>query len=295
MGAAAFSGAAASSITATTWSRLTRSPTRTLMRTTPSTGAVSGLSIFMASTVTIVSPAATWSPSFTGTATTVPGIWVRSSGLTGPDARSSPASMVAIRSARLGFGSSSVRALAAQPERSSRRATAQASSSPTRYEVVAEFDDRDRGCRRRAARRASRRAVHGPVPVSRQCSCRAATTARSRVIGLGRRGRSPPVEQPGVEPSRADVRIGQHADQLVDVRVDTEDDGLAEQRAQACDAPPRGRRRTRSPSRASGRSRRRSTMPSTSPLSTRQFGPDGSCNASTVPVAGRNPRDGDSA
>ena len=47
------------SITATTWSRRTRSPTRTLTRTIPATGAVRGLSIFMASTVTIVSPAST--------------------------------------------------------------------------------------------------------------------------------------------------------------------------------------------------------------------------------------------
>src|SRR5690606_31373301 len=71
--------------TATTWSRRTRSPGSTRTLATPSCGASSGCSIFMASTVTRTDPAVTGSPSATAV-TTVPGIAARTSGSVAPGA-----------------------------------------------------------------------------------------------------------------------------------------------------------------------------------------------------------------
>ena len=66
-------------IRASGWPTLTWSPTATSSSTTPSTGAVSACSIFIASTVTTTAPAVDRPPSATPTATTEPGMGLASS------------------------------------------------------------------------------------------------------------------------------------------------------------------------------------------------------------------------
>ena len=86
---------------ASTWSRRTWSPVATSRRTTPPCGARTGCSIFMASMVTMRSPAATVAPSATWSATTAPGIGARSSGSVAAASRSRSARRFSIACRRV--------------------------------------------------------------------------------------------------------------------------------------------------------------------------------------------------
>ena len=228
-------------------------PTRA---TVPSNGAVTGCSIFIASSSSSWLPARTSSPSCTSTRSTVPGIGATSRACSSPPPACGRVGQLVDRAERAG----------AAPGTSGRRSTRAASR-------------RRRGPRAGPARAGGRpvrqRPAHGLRPRSRRGEARRPPPAPRRAGLAGRGGVPALLEEPRRDRAAAQLVVAHQPAQERQVRGHPEHHGLVERRRRAAPGRARGSRRGRSAWRSSGRSAARRRRRPATPASTRMPGPGG--------------------